>query len=187
MKHHQPVTSYHLRFISQCAPYLLVEVQQEQPRNTALRSILSQYVAIAPDFAGVEGFDAMGVSEHFSAPRFSTAYLEHVHAILLERDLKVSRLQQTLTTIAESFLARQDQEVQRNPSRPAGRRLIVSPMPYAGHHYPIVGPHQVVPVANLVGCWIEDGAIRALYKSTFHTIRKLTRGSRSLAKGNGYE
>lgn len=181
----QPLTSHHLKLISQFAPYL-IEVQPQRP-NPAIGSILATIVTIPPDFNEVEGLDGLIWHPSFTPPRFSTSYLERVHTLLLERDIKVQRLEHNLTTIAESFLTKQDQEVQRNPSRPSVRRLIVSGIPYAGHFYPIIGPHHVVPVVNLVGCWINDSAIRALYKSTFHTIRKLTRGSRSLVKGNAYE
>jgi hypothetical protein len=210
---HNPSTSPHYQItISVFAALLDIQPSSTEPRpNPALGSILGRCVGqpyLRPqqillyhwlsDVCKRLTFDYNTPSDitdcasliwnpTFTPPRFSTAYLERVRTILLERDIKVQRLQQSLTTIEKAFLAKQDEEVRRNPSRRVIPRHYFSQQPYAGHFYPIIGPHQIVPLVSLVSCSINDSTIRALYKSTFHTIRKLTRGSRSLAKGNVYE
>ena len=154
MSNHQPVTSHHLRLFSQFAPYL-VEVR---PSKSRLGYILASVTS--PDRAELERF---------------AAYLERARMIRRERDLKVQRLKQSLTAIFEASLAKQDQEVRRNPSRPAVRRLVVSQQPYAGHWYPIAGPYQVVPLVSLVRNWIEDRTVAVMYKSDLRVWKRPSR------------
>src|SRR5882762_4617813 len=134
MKHHQPVTSHHLNLFAKFAPYL-IEVQREQPHDSSLGSILSRVVCqpylhpqqillyqwlsdvcnrLTFDYS-TSYVDPYTGFAPFTPPRFSSEYIERVHMILLERDIKVKRLEQSLTTIEKEFLAKQDEEVQRNP------------------------------------------------------------------------
>src|SRR5258708_2793736 len=58
----------------------------------------------------------------FEKPRYSAPYLQRVHLILIERDLKVTRLEQSLAAIHEASRAKQDLSKQRNPSRHVAKK-----------------------------------------------------------------
>ena len=157
MNPHQPLTSHHLNLCAKFAYLLDLQPRvEDQPRDSVLGSILGRRVCQSPSTTTFTDAECDGLiwNPSFTPPRFSTAYLERVHTILLERDIKVQRLQQSLTTIAEAFLAKQDQEVQRNPSRHVTKQL-----PYDRRfigHYPIIGLYQVVPLCRVTPVLVSD-------------------------------
>jgi hypothetical protein len=94
MNNHPSITSHHLKFISECAPYLLVVQPDQPPTNSALGSKLSQVVGQPIDYLAstpvdLAEFDELVWNPSFSTPEHSSDYQVALNVFYYKREQMV--------------------------------------------------------------------------------------------------